>query len=301
MPIPEKQLEAWANQGAVVLSKQTHESIRVALESEISLIKEKKYRIYLQGSYKNSTNIRGDSDVDVVVELQSAFSPDISLLSSVEKANYGLHYPNVADYGWKAFREDVIQSLKKYYGSGMVCSGNKSIKVIASSGRLSADIIPCLQHRKYTKFIDAKDNAFTGGIKFYTSKENRAIVNFPELHYQFGTEKNGQLKTNGWFKPTVRVFKNARNKMIENHLIPEENACSYFIENLLFNVPDNLYGESYEKTFYNIVTWLIDSDLSRCICQNQQNQLFGAGPEQWEMEKALYFIDGLKNLWNRWR
>lgn len=85
MTISEAQLEVWANQGAVVLSKQTHESIRLALAADSSLIKGKDYEIYLQGSYRNTTNIRGDSDVDIVVELKSTFAPDTSLLSAFEK------------------------------------------------------------------------------------------------------------------------------------------------------------------------------------------------------------------------
>ena len=75
--IPESQLEIWAKQGATVTAKATHESIRNALESNDSPIKDRiksgGVEIYLQGSYKNDTNIRGDSDVDLVVELNTTF------------------------------------------------------------------------------------------------------------------------------------------------------------------------------------------------------------------------------------
>ena len=42
------------------------------------------YVSYLQGSYRNDTNIRGDSDVDLVLELNSVFKHDASVLSEYE-------------------------------------------------------------------------------------------------------------------------------------------------------------------------------------------------------------------------
>src|SRR5437870_11381300 len=80
MPIPESQLETWTHQGATTTAKSTHETIRRALAADSSPIKDKDFEIYLQGSYKNDTNIRGDSDVDVVVQLNSTFDPSLSSL-----------------------------------------------------------------------------------------------------------------------------------------------------------------------------------------------------------------------------
>ena len=40
------------------------------------------YDFYLQGSYHNDTNLNGDSDVDVVLELKSAIRRDWSSLLS---------------------------------------------------------------------------------------------------------------------------------------------------------------------------------------------------------------------------
>ena len=84
MPIPESQLETWSHQGAVTTAKQTHESIRKALNPH-TWPTGVKYEVYLQGSYKNTTNIRGDSDVDVVAQLNSTFQHDLSELSDYQK------------------------------------------------------------------------------------------------------------------------------------------------------------------------------------------------------------------------
>ena len=94
MPIPESQLKTWAHQGAVATAKATHESIRNALTASASPIQDKNFEIYLQGSYKNSTNIRGNSDVDIVVQLTSTFQRDLSALSAPEIALYPASYDN---------------------------------------------------------------------------------------------------------------------------------------------------------------------------------------------------------------
>jgi tRNA nucleotidyltransferase (CCA-adding enzyme) len=70
MVIPEKQLETWTNQGAVTSAQKAHESIRAALAAQTSPIKDMNVDIFLQGSYRNFTNIYGDSDVDVVVKFK---------------------------------------------------------------------------------------------------------------------------------------------------------------------------------------------------------------------------------------
>ncbi len=114
MGIPESQFETWSHQGALVTSKATHESIRNALEANASPIKDKNVEVYLQGSYKNDTNIRGDSDVDIVVQLNSTFQHDLSDLSESESLLFNQNYSD-AIYGWENFRADVLTALKSSY------------------------------------------------------------------------------------------------------------------------------------------------------------------------------------------
>src|SRR6266487_5390310 len=80
MAIPEAQLKTWSNQGAITSAIQAYEAVRRALQAEKSPLTQKKieYEVYLQGSYKNSTNFYGNSDVDVVVQLNSSYQRDIS-------------------------------------------------------------------------------------------------------------------------------------------------------------------------------------------------------------------------------
>lgn len=294
MPIPESQLERWSHQGAVNTAKRTHESIREALSRYQRWPEGIKYEVYLQGSYKNDTNIRGDSDVDVVVQLNSSF---YSNLSEDQKRRFGFMS---ATYDWQRFRSDVLAALREYYGWQKVREGRKSLKV--QTPYLSADVVVCLQYRKYPQYPKNADD-YVEGMTFYVQDENRWVVNYPELHYDNGVTKNAQSRTNGWYKPTVRLFKNARTYLIEKNVISPDLAPSYFLECFLYNVPDSEFGSSFQDTFYNVVNWWTNNreNYSEFVCQNEQLFLFGNSPEQWSYEKAFRFVEKMVELWENWK
>jgi len=56
-------------------------AIRHALDSFEGWDKTTKWDIFLQGSYKNDTNLRRDSDVNVVVRLATRLRPRVAALS----------------------------------------------------------------------------------------------------------------------------------------------------------------------------------------------------------------------------
>lgn len=287
MPIPESQLERWSHQGATTTAKQTHKSIRTALDRY--KWPNGKPEVYLQGSYKNSTNIRGDSDVDVVVQLNSVF---MSNLTEEQKRRFGIF---TASYTWNDFHRDVERALIEYYGVSMVRRGRKTLKV--ETPYLPADVVVCIQYRKYPPNPQSK-GGYIEGMTFYVPSESRWIVNYPKLHYENGAAKNQQ--TNGWYKPTIRMFKNARTYLVERGA-PQDLAPSYFIECLLYNVPNSKFGGSFQGTFYRVISWLMQTDLSGFRCQNEQDDLFGESPEQWSEEGARRFLKYMDDLWNSWR
>lgn len=256
--------------------------------------------VYLQGSYKNDTNIRADSDVDVILELKSTFHYDVSALPQAEETLYHEAYPN-ATYCWSDFRTDVLRALRAYYGAASIIEGNKSVKVPSDGNRVSADVIVSLNHKKYDRFRGLSDQGLVEGIAFKSLREGRWIVNFPKLHYENCVAKNSSRATVGWFKPTVRLFKNARKYLADKGAIPATLAPSYFLESLIYNAPDGLFGGSYQNTFCEVVNWLLQADYSQFICPNQQVQLFGEAEEQWLSDDAKTLVSSLVNLWNTWR
>ena len=73
MPIPESQLEIWSKQGSISQSSSTYASVKNALEDSKAIYKDQSFEVLLQGSYGNDTNIYAESDVDVVIRLDSIF------------------------------------------------------------------------------------------------------------------------------------------------------------------------------------------------------------------------------------
>ncbi len=304
MAIPESQLETWAKQGATVTAKSTHESIRVALESENSPIRNRikngEVEIYLQGSYKNDTNIRGDSDVDMIVELNTTFGHNAHELPLEQKQLHDLAYGG-ALYKWENFRADIISALVSYYrGSHIDLTGNKSIKLLPAPGRLKADIVPTIKYRKYSHFFGDDKFHAERGIKFYHRTTKRAIINFPHHYYHNGKDKNSENRTNGWFKPTVRILKNARSYLVDKNILSKETAPSYFLQSLIYNVPNNLFGTNYETTIFNVLKYLWETPVDNFICQNEQHPLFGETEEHWNIEDAVISIRKLVELWDNW-
>lgn len=283
MAIPETQLETWANQGAITTAKSTADSVKNALNSYTEWPEEIDFEVYLQGSYKNDTNIRGDSDVDVVIQLNSTF---YSNLSEDQKGVLGL---TPASYGLPNFRASVLDILKNYYGQNQIVEGNKSIKIKANNGRLPADVVVCSQYRQY-KTVNSYD--YTEGVCFWTKNDSRQVINFPKNHYDNGVSKH--QNSNQWHKPVVRLFKNCRGN------ISGDTTPSYFLECMLYNVPNTKFGINYVDTFCNIVNWLNENNLDNFVCQNGQLKLFGSTQEQWDTNQAKTYIKNLISLWNNW-
>jgi hypothetical protein len=289
MPIPESQLETWSHQGAITTAKATADSVKRALDSYENWPEGVKYEVYLQGSYKNDTNIRGDSDVDVVAQLNSTF------YSNLSDEQRGILRLTPASYGWANFKTDVLKALKGYYGESAVAEGNKSIKIKGGKGRLPADVVVCAKLRRY-KTVSPRD--YVEGMCFWSRNDHRKIVNYPKLHYENGVRKHSPERTNGWYKPTVRIFKNARTCLVDHGTISDDLAPSYFLECLLYNVPDNNFGGSFQDTLVAAFNWLWSAARAdSLVCQNGQLKLFGYTPEQWDAAKAKQFLESFRELW----
>ena len=250
------------------------------------------YDFYLQGSYRNDTNIRGDSDVDVVLEMTSAFRHDANALSQHEQGLLDSSF-QPADYDWNDFRREVLKVLEGGIGKGMVAQGNKSIMLKADPPRLAADVVVCIGHRKYMSY-----SSYVEGIAFWALRDKRWIINYPKEHYKNGATKSA--RTWDRYKRTVRMFKNARNHMESTGRISTDLAPSYFVECLIYNAPDSTFHSGFRETYCSIVNWLVESALDRLVCQNGQEWLFGSSPEQWSIRDAKAFASQLVSLWNDW-
>ena len=242
------------------------------------------HHVYLQGSYPNFTNIRGDSDVDVVVESANVFYHNVP---DNLRGQYGLTTP--PPYTWDQFRTEVRQALINYYTPLNVTDGSKCIKVAAHGHRLNADVVPCNTYRMYHS-----DRRYASGITFWT-RSGIQIVNFPKSHLGNGSEKNSRCRTN--YKPTIRVLKTARNRA-------GNDFPSYFLECLFYNAPDHCFSSSHENAFIATINYLLkateDGTIHSFRCQNEQHLIIGNAPHQIDVGSAEGFVSAMVSLWNNW-
>lgn len=90
MGIPERQLEGWSNDGATGAAQLTHTAIRQALRGWQGWPADLRFEDYLQGSYRNSTTIRSDSDVDIVVEMTPVYYSNEGITSIRRGGGYAV-------------------------------------------------------------------------------------------------------------------------------------------------------------------------------------------------------------------
>jgi hypothetical protein len=290
MAIPETQLDTWSHQGSITKSSNTGNSVKNAIDTFTGFPEGITFNVYLHGSYKNDTNIYGESDVDVVVELTSSFQNN---LSQDQKNSLGF---TSSEYGLLDFRNNVDDCLRAYYGANNLSFENKVIKINPTTNRLDADVLVCSQYRLYYGAVNA--NSYHKGIVFTTRNTHQKIYNFPKKHSVNGTTKH--QATNQWFKPTVRIFKNMRNHLVNNYEFKKSVAPSYFIECMLSNIPNNQFGTNFQTTIINCHNYLSNNSKDNFMCLNGVRPLWGGTTENWNQADANIFLEQLAQLWNNW-
>ena len=295
MPIPDSQLDIWSHQGATVTSQATHEAIRRAL-SKWADLRNRNYDVYLQGSYKNSTNIRGSSDVDVIAQSNDTFYWNNDDLTPTQSAAHDRAYPS-SSYPLEQFRRDVVEALRRHFGSNAVTEGNKSIKIARDSNRVPADVVVCAQYRRYAYFHSKQDYSMAEGI-WFRARDGQIIINYPKPHYRNGAAKNNQCPNS--YKAGVRILKNARDTLIRRGWIVASEVPSYFLECFAFNAANHCYSGSWQNLYTAVLRDLSNGDYPEYICQNRVRRLFGNSYDQWNSRHARKLCSTLGRLWNEW-
>lgn len=297
MAIPETQLVTWSHQGSIQGSSETYNSVKGVLEAVNTPYSNFDYSVFLQGSYGNDTNIHTESDVDIIICLNSAFCSDKSNLNPDEIAAWRKEHSD-ATYTDVDFKKDVLKVLTDKYGVD-VESGKKAIMIEANGSRRKTDVITALLYRRYYRFNGINDQRYDEGICFNTDKGIQ-ISNYPKQHRKNLTDKNqGSSK---FLKPMVRIMKNLRTKLIDDGLLDAGLAPSYFIEGLLYNVPIDKFHTNYGTCFINAIKWIqSETDQSLLVCANEQYYLLRDELETcWPISNANAFLEATVKLWNEW-
>jgi hypothetical protein len=289
--VSDDQLAAWTKPAFGNEEKKAETTERMIREAvcEHALLKTLDVRVFAKGSFKNNTNVRRDSDVDVAVEYRGMITTQFAEGASFEGLGLSHYSGTFKDTGKGAFKAAVGEAMRKAFGSSAVDdSGNKVFKVRESSRSLAADVVPCTTYRYYWP-----SGTYRQGIELILNRPNLTRkVNYPEQHYANGVGKN--THTSKRFKRTVRILKNIEGKLVEAGQIAE--VPSYFVECLAYNVPDHVYnGPTTWRGIVLDVTAEIwryakepEPTTDRWVEVNEGKYLFHSG-QRWTHQDAVAF------------
>lgn len=286
MNFTEQQLITWSKPVSTSEDQKCQNAINqitVALKAKFG----SKISIFLQGSYRNNTNVKLNSDVDIVMRYDDAFYPDLQRLSEVDKAAYNANRKS-AGYNFDELKADTLKALTEVFTTD-VERKNKCIQVNGNTNRVAADVIPCfvLKRFKTLQTIEAE------GIKFY-SDDSHEIISFPNQHYSNGTAKTEQ--TFRLYKRMVRILKVINYRLIENGTISNKLASSYFIECLVYNVPNgNFVSGNYSQTLRNVIVKVYE-DMKSNADYTEVNELFWLFNNNPRTRQDA--LDFMQNCWN---
>jgi hypothetical protein len=196
--------------------------------------------VYAKGSYKNNTNVRRDSDVDVAVEYTDILLFDYQGGATREEVWQARRIEPYSGpllgaaglFDIDRFKDSIGEALVEAFGQSAVTRSNKVFTVRESSRSLAADVVPCTTHDQHYSAT-----GYNRGIQLLADREpRRSIVNYPQQHLDNGIAKN--KATSKRFKALVRILKNLENRMVDEDASPV--VASYLIESLVWNVPDHL-------------------------------------------------------------
>jgi hypothetical protein len=263
---------------------------------DAKILENRNFKVYPTGSYRNNTNIKLGSDVDIALVLTDAFF--YQLPAGRSPAEFGL--TGQADYGFTEFRNDVGRALKKQFGDD-VKPGTKTFDIAATSSRLPADATPFLLHRTYTgkRKLDGTWEYHEGVELRPTDDPTKRIINWHDQHYASGVERN--RITGRRFKRIARIIKQLREDMRTGGKAEAKAAAapaaSFLIECLVFNAPDSCFNLQ-EGTYYDDVKAVIldgykktegDTSAATMLEVNERKLLFGAH-QGWTREQARDFL-----------
>lgn len=230
-------------------------AIRNAIKASETL-RDRSVSVFAHGSYRNNTNVRKDSDVDIGVLCDDVFLNQF--LEGTTAEMFGFYD---SDYSYEQYKDEVEEALVDYFGQAAVTRGNKAFGIRETTYHVEADVAAFMAHRRYYKSGSHYD-----GVALLTDREKRRIVNWPEQHYENGVTKN--TNTAKRFKGIVRVLKSLSNEMAEAGLAGAD-LPGFLIECMTWNAPhDGFRHASYVDNVRDVLAFLYNDTRRREDCQD---------------------------------
>ncbi len=197
-------------------------------------------------------------------------------------------------YGYDAFKRDATAYVGRLYNNVQV---KKKVLYVpgGNSGRRDADVLIASRFRRYHEFKSWQNQRFDEGICFFPTG-GAMVENFPEQHSANCTTKH--RGTTSRFKPMVRIFKNMRNTLIQKKLLAEGIAPSYFIEGMIYNVPNDKFVDTYQQTWINCFNYIVMAKREDFVTANYMHWLVRDGtPTSCPVANFNTFTAALKKYW----
>lgn len=237
-------------------SDNSERAIRTAISSSVAL-SSRSVSVFPQGSYRNRTTVRQDSDVDICVMCTESIFYDLP--DGMSSGDFGITVP--APYPYSQFKRDVHNALVSHFGSSAVLRGNKAFDIHENTYRVDADVVAAFKYHLYRR-----DGTYLQGTSFPPDSGGR-INNWPDQHYDNGVSKN--TATGRRFKALTRIAKRLRNEMENSGVSAAINIPSFLIECLVWNVPNEGFGHpTYWDDLRYVLVHLYNSTLKNEDCSN---------------------------------
>ncbi len=280
----ENQLHVWGSppgQRELTRCENAVREVRAAI-SESAKLNRRNIRVFAQGSYRNRVNVRQDSDVDIGVECEDVLFSQLP--EGTNNATFGL---STAEYTYTQFKSEVGEALVAHFGSAAVTRGDKAFDIKATQRQVEADVAPFFQHRRYKA-----DGTFHQGVELHPDSGG-SVINWPEQHYSGGVDKHS--RTSDRFKKVVRILKCLRNEMVERGRPMAKPIPSFFIECLVFNATNNIFGNTkWSDDVMGVLNFLRHNTSDDSLCREWVEVsgfkwLFRGG-QKWTRQQAHDFI-----------
>lgn len=229
-------------------------AVRQAVAASTKL-RPRQISVFCHGSYRNNTNVRQDSDVDVGI-----LCTDVCFCNLPEGTTDEMFGLKSSNYGFDQYKNEVEDALVNHFGRTAVKRGNKAFDVHETSYHVEADIAPFFEHRRYQS-----NGVPLKGAELRTDKGNSRIINWPEQHYENGVGKN--TATGMRFKSIVRVLKALSNEMLEAN-IKTADIPGFLVECSVWNVPNaNLQNTNYTENVRDTLIFLYNNTKNDELCK----------------------------------
>jgi hypothetical protein len=201
-----------------------------------------KIQIKPQGSYYNNTNVRKESDIDLLAvhpDIYIQYEPGVLQPNAYRALGYfdtGKTFINSA----AQVRRQIIAQLGTRFGVHNIdASGRKAIRVNGIPGsRATVDITPCfVLHRVGWNALTSRYWTVNGIA--ILSTDGSWTFSFPDQHHDNAIAKRGRTRLR--FKKIVRMAKRLRDELVQQGAIRLKEVPSFLIECLVYRAEDNAF------------------------------------------------------------